>query len=88
MTNQDPQRIRTVPTKRVGISILLTVLSGPLGMFYSTTLGALAMCIISLFVIASTFGLGLFIVWPISIIWGAVATNSYNKEILSGAHRF
>jgi len=88
MINPDPQRIVTVPTKSVGISILLTILFGPLGMFYSTILGAIAMCIISLFVIASTFGLGLLIVWPICIVWGAVATNSYNKEILSGARRF
>lgn len=88
MTNQDPQRIVTVPTKSIGISILLTILFGPLGMFYFTILGAIAMCIISLFVIAFTFYLGLLIIWPICIILGAVATNSYNKEILSRARRF
>ena len=88
MTNPDPQRIVTVPTKSVGISILLTILFGPLGMFYSTILGAIAMCIISLFLIAITFGLGFLIIWPICIIWGAVAISSHNKEILAGAHRF
>ena len=88
MTNQKPQRIIPVPTKSMGISIILTILFGPLGMFYSTILGAIIMCLISLFVSAFTLGLGLLIIWPICIIWGAVATRSYNKEILSGAHRF
>jgi len=88
MTNQEPQRIVTVPTKSVGISILLTILFGPLGMFYSTILGAIIMCLISLFVSAFTLGLSLLIIWPICITWGAVATNPYNKEILSGANRF
>lgn len=88
MTNQGPQRIVTVPTKSVGISILLTILFGPLGMFYSTILGSIIMCLISLFVSSFTLGLGLLIIWPICIIWGAVATSSYNKEILSGARRF
>ena len=88
MTNQDPQMIITVPTKSVSISIILTVLFGPLGMFYSTIMGAIAICIISLFVIAFTFRFGFLIIWPICIIWGVVATNLYNKEILSVAHRF
>jgi hypothetical protein len=88
MTNQEPQKIVTVPTKSVGISILLTILFGPLGMLYSFILGAIIMCLISLLVSTFSLGLGLLIIWPICIIWGAVATTSYNKEILSGAHRF
>ena len=88
MTNQAPQSIVTVPTKSVGISILLTILFGPLGMFYSTILGAIIMCLISILICSFTLVLGLLIIWPICIIWGAVATSSHNKEILSGAHRF
>lgn len=72
-------------SKSVGISILLTVLFGPLGMLYSTTSGALIMGVASVVLGVITFGLALFLTWPISIVWGAIATNSYNKRLLTGS---
>jgi hypothetical protein len=69
-------------TKSIGVSILLTVLFGPLGMFYSTTSGALIMLVASLIVGIVTVGVGLLVTWPIAIIWGAVATDTYNKKLL------
>lgn len=68
--------------KSIGLSIFLTFMFGPLGMLYSTILGAVVMGIISLIVGVTTFGFGLIITWPICIIWGAVAANSYNKKWL------
>ena len=81
MTNQP---VIVAPIKSVGISILLTVLFGPLGMLYSTIQGGIIMVILSLIVGFLTFGFGLIVIWPISIIWGAVSVNSYNKKLLEG----
>jgi hypothetical protein len=67
--------------KSMGITILLSVLFGPLGMFYSTVTGAIVMIIVSIPVALFTVGIGLLFTWPICIIWAAVATNNYNKSL-------
>jgi hypothetical protein len=83
-----PQAVIVMLPKSVGLAILLTVLFGPLGMLYSTIWGAVIMFIPSLVVLVVgflTFGfglLGLIVIWPISIVWAAVAVKSYNKKLL------
>jgi len=52
-----------------------------LGMLYSTVTGAIVMIIVNIIVAIITLGFGLFITWPVCIIWGAVATNKYNKSL-------
>jgi len=86
---QSPGQVTVVSTtKSMGISILLTVLFGPLGMLYSTIPGAIIMAIVSVIVGVLTVGIGFLITWPICIIWGAIATSSYNKKLLAGARKF
>ncbi len=68
----------------MGISIALTLFFGPLGMFYSTILGAIVMIIIDIIVGIFTFGLGLIVTWPIQVIWAAIATSMYNKKLMKG----
>lgn len=90
MTNaaQAPKQVVVVQsTKSMGVSIILTVLFGPLGMFYSTVIGAIVMAILSVIVAVFTVGIGLIITWPICIIWGAVATSSHNKKLLAGVQQ-
>ena len=70
--------------KSVGVSIILTVLFGPLGMLYSTVAGGATMMVVSLIVVALTFGIGLFVIWPICVAWGAMAASAHNKK-LNGA---
>lgn len=74
--------------KSMGVSILLTVLFGPLGMLYSTIPGAIVMVLLSVIAAVLTMGISLLITWPVSIIWGAVATSSHNKKLLAGATQF
>lgn len=81
-----PPMVITMPTKNIGIAILLTVLFGPLGMFYSTIGGAITMCVVSPFLIFGTLGIGALIIWPICVIWAAVAADSYNKQLLYGRY--
>jgi len=87
MGNEQPQTVVTTSTKSMGVAIILTVLFGPLGMLYSTILGGIIMCVISLIVALITAGLGLVLTWPICIIWAAVATSSFNKKLLQGQRK-
>jgi len=83
-TNENVNVVVTRSPKSVGISIALTLFFGPLGMFYSTIIGAIIMSIITLIVGIFTMGIGLIIIWPINVIWAAIATNSYNKKLMRG----
>jgi hypothetical protein len=78
---QQPQIIVVKPTKSVGVAILLSFLFGPLGMLYSTIAGGLIMFVVTGISFILTAGVGLFITWPIGIIWAAVAANSHNNRI-------
>jgi hypothetical protein len=81
MTGQRP--IVDIPTKSVGLAILLTVLLGPLGMLYATIGGAVVMILVSAVLGVLTFGLSVLFTWPISIIWSILAVNSYNRRLLN-----
>lgn len=86
MGNETQKQVVVIaPTKSVGISILLTFLFGPLGMFYSTVVGAIIMMILSLIIGIFTLGIGLVFTWPICIIWSAIAASSHNKKLLAAA---
>lgn len=75
----------TVNSKSIGVAIVLTVLFGPVGMLYSTVPGALIMIVVSAVVGIFTLGFGLLFTWPICIVWGVMAANAYNKQLLTGA---
>lgn len=79
------QVVVVAATRSIGISILLTVLFGPLGMLYSTIPGALIMAVVTVIFGVITLGFGLLITWPICILWGAIATGSHNKKIAASA---
>jgi len=68
-------------TKSVGVAFLLTFLFGPLGMFYSTVGGAIVMLLASLVLVPLTSGIGAFVAWPVSIIWGCVAASRANAGV-------
>ena len=83
----------------MGISIILTVLFGPLGMLYSTIAGGLIMMPTGFFLNLLGFGLtlpigglGVFLTWPITVIicviWAAMATSSYNQKLLRGQRQY
>ena len=76
------QVIVLAATKSMGVSILLTVLFGPLGMLYSTIPGAVIMLVLSVIIAVVTLGIGVLFTWPICVILGAVATSSHNKKLL------
>lgn len=77
----DRQTVIIKERKSIGLSLLLTILFGPLGMLYTTVSGAIIMFVVSLIVAIITFGLGFFLTWPICIIWGVLAAKNYNSKI-------
>ena len=93
MASAQPQPIVVQSTKSVGVAIILTIIFGPLGMFYSTIPGALIMIAVNVVVfLISVFTAGLgfvlfFITWPVCVIWGAVAASSYNNKLIAGAQQ-
>jgi hypothetical protein len=84
---QGKQVVIAVSPKSVGIAIILTVLFGPLGMFYSTVTGAIIMIVVSLVVGIFTVGFGLLLTWPMCIIWGAIAASAHNKKLMAGVYK-
>ncbi len=76
-----PQVIIVKTQKSVGVAILLTILFGPLGMFYSTTTGGVVMLLITVVFGLITLGFSLFITWPICVIWAAISANDSNNSI-------
>ena len=88
VTEQTRQVVVVTPTKSAGVAILLTVLFGPLGMFYSTIAGAIVMIVVSLLVGVVTLGIGLLLTWPVCIVWAAMAASSHNKKLLGGTRQY
>lgn len=83
MTEPQVKKVVVASTKSVGVALLLSFFFGPLGMVYSTIVGGLIMFILCLIVAAVTLGFGLFLMWPICMIWAAVAAAGYNKRLMA-----
>lgn len=57
------------------LAFLLTLFFGPLGMLYTTVVGALVMLVLFGVLGFLTGGLALIILWPIAIIWAVLAAK-------------
>lgn len=80
-----PQVMIVANEKSAGVAALLALLFGPLGMLYSTVLGAVVMFFINVFVLVGTAGLGLLITMPMSAIWAANAASQHNQRLRQAA---
>jgi len=69
-----------VETKSVALAAVLGFFFGPLGMLYSTVVGAAVMFVVCTFVGFITFGFGLVLMWPICAIWAAVSASATNDR--------
>jgi hypothetical protein len=61
--------------KSVGASLVLTFLFGPFGLLYTNPIGALVLLVVALVLAVVTLGVGLIIIWPVSMVWGAVSAS-------------
>ena len=76
----EPPAVETTP-KRLGLAILLAAIFGPFRLFYATVPGAMLMLVAAIALAMFTFGIGVFLVWPLCIVWAAMAVTSYNKQV-------
>lgn len=60
---------------------LLTLLFGPLGLFYSSVPAALGFVVAVIAIGAMTGGVGAILIWPIVIIVSFFTVSSYNSKI-------
>lgn len=84
MAEHNVQKV-VVASKSMAVAIILAILFGPLGMLYSTVKGGVIMLILFAIVGVLTVGIGLFVLWPICVIWAAVAANAHNNQMVQGA---
>ncbi|MBG0775538.1 MAG: hypothetical protein H0S85_03790 [Desulfovibrionaceae bacterium] len=82
---QQRQVIVVKSPKSVGISLILTFLLGPLGMFYSTILGGLIMSALTVVLGVLTLGISWWLTWPVCMLWGALAVGAYNRRLAAEA---
>lgn len=75
--------------KSVGLALLLTFFFGPIGMLYSTVMGAVVMFFVNLLIIPITWGTGVLLTWPIGMVWAAMAASSNTTVVhQSTPHRY
>lgn len=67
--------------KSVGVAMLLAFFFGPLGMLYSTVGGAFVMFFATFFVALVTMGFGLFLAWPICVLYAGYAASEHNRRL-------
>jgi hypothetical protein len=73
--------VQPVQEKSMAAAILLPLFFGPLGMFYSTVMGALVMLFAGGLFDIITLGVGVLLTWPGCILWSALATNAHNTRV-------
>ena len=83
MSDNPTQTIVVKSEKNLVLALLLTFFFGPLGLLYATILGGIVMLVVNLVVGILTFGIGLAVTWPITMLWALLATLSYNKNLRS-----
>jgi len=66
--------IRAQAGKSPAIAFLMTLILGPLGLFYSSAVGGIFMVTITLIVAMVTAGFAFLVTWPVCIVWGVIAT--------------
>lgn len=71
--------------KNVTVAALAGLFFGPLGMLYSTGLGALVMFLVGLMLIPLTAGTGLLLTAPACAIWAAHAASEHNQRLRASA---
>lgn len=75
-----------VPYKSVAAALVLAVLFGPIGVFYSSFIGGIIMSIFGLISIGTMASmkspLPMATVWLIGIVWAMAAVRVYNRAML------
>lgn len=82
-----PRPVIVLQPKSVLLALLLSFLFGPLGMLYSTVIGALVMVVLTAVVSFLTLGIGYLLLLPVCMVWAAVAAAGSNTAVIRQAAR-
>lgn len=74
---------QSYPYKSVAVSLLFTVILGPVGLLYASFWGGLLMILIGLVVVSSLFPFPIILLWIGCCIWGVRAVEHYNRRLLN-----
>ncbi len=66
--------------KSVGAALVLTFLFGPFGLLYASVAGGLLMLAVAFVAGVLTLGIGLLLVWPVTMVWGAIAASNKHSQ--------
>jgi hypothetical protein len=60
---------------------ILTLIVGPIGLFYSSSAAAIGLILLALVLGVPTMGIGAIIVWPIAILTGFYTVGKHNARV-------
>ncbi|SEF95632.1 hypothetical protein [Marinobacterium lutimaris] len=81
--NEAVQRYIDTHSKSQGLGFVLTFLFGRLGLFYSSWVAALILCVIAIASVASI--IGPIICWVLAIFIGFAAVSKHNEKVKAAA---
>lgn len=81
--NEAVQKYIDTHSKSQGLGFVLTLLFGPLGLFYSSWVAALILCVIAIASAASV--IGPIICWIFSILIVFAAVSKHNEKVKAAA---
>lgn len=67
--------------KSLGLALILTFFFGPFGLLYVSALWGLAMIVLGAVVGVISLGLGLVLIWPLSMILGGILAAVHNGRL-------
>lgn len=78
-----PTEHRLAPrqSKSVRLAVVLALLLGPLGLFYTSTAAALFMLFLLVVLGLFTVGIGLVPVWLLCVVWAYIGTQHWNAHL-------
>jgi hypothetical protein len=82
-THTNTTVVLALSQKNTGLSVLLTILFGSLGLLYSSIVGGIIMFIVETVLFIPTLGLAAIVTHPICVIWGIIAVKNHNQQILT-----
>jgi hypothetical protein len=74
---------KLLPFKSVATALLFSVVLGPVGLLYASTIGGAVMIFLSFAVITNKLYVAAILLWLISCVWSVAAVNAYNKKRLN-----
>ncbi len=63
--------------KQMSTAVVLSVIFGPLGLFYASVTGGAILTAITVL----TAGIGIIVTWPAAIVWSIIAVNNRNESL-------